>query len=245
MLRSKDLILGWMEHDMAYWMAAAQAQMLSASSEIRARRWDPFLEKMVAVNIPMHEEFHAWPNDLISVELMTQPYQNEVTLGMVYRYRIRTAHYREWYEFQFWLPEQFNETAMQNTAVVMRVHKFLLKIAEEMCEIAKLDPAYYKTKIQKQLITDVSRAVYHKSTPRKPKEPEIDLRPYVFMRFLLSLPVIPEEVLHALYVQNEALKSQKKILEETERIKSLTNDHYQQYWNLIEKSKAYLSNFFS
>lgn len=111
----------------------------------------------------------------------------------------------------------------------MRVHKFLLKVAEEMCEVAMIDPAYFKTKIQKQLIAEVSRAVYHKSTPRKPKEPVVDLRPYVFLRFLLSLPVIPEEVLHALYVQNEALKSQKKILEETERIKSLSNDHYQKY----------------
>jgi hypothetical protein len=25
----------------------------------------------------------------------------------------------------------------------------------------------------------------------------------------------------------------------------LSNDHYKKYWNLIEKSKAYLSNFFS
>lgn len=92
-----------------------------------------------------------------------------------------------------------------------------------------LDPAYHKTKIQKQLITEVSRAVYHKSSPKKPKEPVVDLRPYVFLRFLLSLPIIPEEVLHALYVQNEALKSQKTIIEETERIKQLSNDHYKKY----------------
>lgn len=227
-------------------MTAAQAQMLADSARIRSRRWDPFDEKMVDIEIPVHpSKQYSWPNGLIQINLMNQPYLSDVTMNMVYRYNIHTEHNRGWFEFQFWLPEEFNEIAMQNTAVVMRVHKFLWEIAESMCEIAMLDPAYHKTKIQKQLITEVSRAVYHKSSPKKPKEPVVDLRPYVFLRFLLSLPIIPEEVLHALYVQNEALKSQKTIIEETERIKQLSNDHYKKYWNLIEKSKAYLSNFFS
>jgi len=231
-------------------MTATQAQMLSDSarirSMIRSRRWDPFDEKMVDVEIPVNpSKMYSWPNGLLELSLMNQPFLSEETTNMVYRYKIYTGYNREWFEFQFWLPEEFNEMAMQNTAVVMRVHKFLGKIAESMCEIAMLDPTYNKTKIQKRLITEVSRAVYHKSTPLKPKEPVVDLRPYVFLRFLLSLPIIPEEVLHALYVQNEALISQKKILEETERIKSLSNEHYKKYWSLIEKSKAYLSNFFS
>lgn len=227
-------------------MTATQAQMLSDSARIRSRRWDPFDEKMVDIEIPVHpSKQYSWPNGLIQIDLMNPPYLSDITMNMVYRYNIRTGHNREWFEFQFWLPEEFNEIAMQNTAVVMRVHKFLWEIAESMCEIAMLDPTYNRTKIQKQLITEVSRAVYHKVTTKKPKEPIVDLRPYVFLRFLLSLPIIPEEVLHALYVQNEALKSQKTIIEETERIKSLSNEHYKKYWNLIEKSKAYLSNFFS
>lgn len=227
-------------------MTAAQAQMLSDSARIRSRRWDPFDEKMVDIEIPVHpSKQYSWPNGLIRIKLMNQPYLSDITMSMAYRYNIHTEHNRGWFEFQFWLPEELNEIAMQNTAVVTHVHKLLWEIAENMCRIAMLDPAYHKTKIQKQLITEVSRAVYHKSSPKKPKEPVVDLRPYVFLRFLLSLPIIPEEVLHALYVQNEALKSQKTIIEETERIKQLSNDHYKKYWNLIEKSKAYLSNFFS
>lgn len=227
-------------------MTAAQSQMLSDSARIRSKRWDPFDEKMVDIDIPVHPSIqYSWVSALVQLSLMAQPYLSDVTMNMVYRYKIHTNHNREWFEFQFWLPEEFNEIAMQNTAVVMRVHKFLWKIADDMCEIAMLDPTYNKALIQRQLITEVSRAVYHKNTPKKPKEPVVDLRPYVFLRFLLSLPIIPEEVLHALYVQNEALKSQKTIIEETERIKQLSNDHYKKYWSLIEKSKAYLSNFFS
>lgn len=60
-------------------------------------------------------------------------------------------------------------------------------------------------------------------------EPIVDLRPYVFLRFLLSLPIIPEEVLHAMYVQQEAMQAQKRILEESERIKQLNTEHYAKY----------------
>lgn len=80
--------------------------------------------------------------------------------------------------------------------------------------------------------------------PPEEKEPKIDLRPYVFLRFILSLPIIPEEVLHAMYVQEAAKESQKIILAEAEKIKSLQTEHYQKYGTLIEKSKAYLSKFF-
>lgn len=60
-------------------------------------------------------------------------------------------------------------------------------------------------------------------------EPIVDFRPYVFLRFLLSLPIIPEEVLHAMYVQQEAMQAQKRILEESERIKQLNTEHYAKY----------------
>lgn len=65
--------------------------------------------------------------------------------------------------------------------------------------------------------------------PATKPEPVIDLRPYVFLRFLLSLPIIPEEVLHAMYVQQEAMQAQKRILEESERIKQLNAEHYAKY----------------
>ncbi len=65
--------------------------------------------------------------------------------------------------------------------------------------------------------------------PETKPEPIVDLRPYVFLRFLLSLPIIPEEVLHAMYVQQEAMQAQKRILEESERIKQLNTEHYAKY----------------
>jgi hypothetical protein len=47
-----------------------------------------------------------------------------------------------------------------------------------------------------------------------------------------------------MYVQEAAKESQKIILAEAEKIKSLQTEHYQKYGTLIEKSKAYLSKFF-
>jgi len=43
------------------------------------------------------------------------------------------------------------------------------------------------------------------------------------------MPIIPEEILHAMYVQQEAMKAQEVILKESERIKKLNNEHYKNY----------------
>lgn len=85
-----------------------------------------------------------------------------------------------------------------------------------------------KNDVIKKFLSIATGYFLYKEVPPKP-EPIIDLRPYVFLRFLLLIPIIPEEILHAIYVQEEAMKSQQLIIKETERIKKLNNEHYKQY----------------
>lgn len=98
------------------------------------------------------------------------------------------------------------------------------KISEDM----QLDD-YERKRLYKEVVRLIAQ--YDANPIEEPFKPEtiIDLRPYVFLRFLLSLPIIPEEVLHAMYVQQEAMQAQQKILEETERIKKLNAEHYAKY----------------
>lgn len=111
----------------------------------------------------------------------------------------------------------------------------------ESCEIKSLKDHKTMRETIHQHVTEYDVSIIE---PKDKPAPYVDLRPYVFLRFLLFIPVVPEEVLHAMYVQEAAKESQKIILAEAEKIKSLQTEHYQKYGTLIEKSKAYISNFF-
>ena len=92
--------------------------------------------------------------------------------------------------------------------------------------IASLQDAKYLRETMHKYITEFDVTF---AKVKDPIEPEPDLRPYVFLRFVLAMPVIPEENLHSIYVQQEALKAEKRIREDAAYIQSLSDEHFKKY----------------
>lgn len=64
---------------------------------------------------------------------------------------------------------------------------------------------------------------------------EANKKIYFFFIFVLAIPHIPEEILSALELSEEAQQIQKSSFEEIAEHKKKIREHYQKYWTLFEK----------
>jgi len=203
--------------------------------------WDAVWEQTVTISWDI-EEVHASPNTVKSVEYLG--YWHDEQLDWV---NFSFALHTTWNDEPFLLWIFFDREIMMTKHIPMIATRINRKIVEETTRAL--------TEIWIQTLKDhkIVREEMHKHiteydikllNPPEPKPKEVDLRPYVFLRFLIALPIIPEEVLHAMYVQHRAMEAQKLILKESEEVKRLQDEHYKKYWTLLEKSKTYLTNLF-
>lgn len=204
--------------------------------------WDPVSEKIVKLEFDWLENIHA-EEERITYLKVEKGDESDFLLHWKFIVTIETSHNRKKNQFLISLPASvpFQYVAQIAAIRIRQIKAELYKIYIAYPWLSEED----KEKIYNELIKAATDYHYKRSIPKTKPKPEVDLRPYVFLRFLLLMPIIPEEILHAMYVQQEAMKAQEVILKESERIKKLNNEHYKNYWTLIEKSKAYLSNFFS
>lgn len=77
------------------------------------------------------------------------------------------------------------------------------------------------------------------------KEPR-EMTPIEFWLFfyLRMLCNIPESVLEALDITQDAMQSTEQIIENTIRIKKRENEYFKKHWSWIEKWKSYLQSFY-
>lgn len=204
--------------------------------------WDAVWEQTVTISWDI-EEVHASPNKVDRIDFLWSKI-NPSQDGVDFSFHL----YTEWDpQDPYIINLFFDREVIMTKWIPMIATKMNRKIAEETTRVL-IDVWINSLKDHKTVRETIHEYVTGFDilllNPPEEKEPEVDLRPYVFLRFILSLPIIPEEVLHAMYVQEAAKESQKIILAEAEKIKSLQTEHYQKYGTLIEKSKAYLSKFF-
>lgn len=207
------------------------------------RYWDNVEEKLVVKDLWPVQELHAAPNRVVRLDYI----------------RWEFNHPMDWYYFTFFLYTEWDLTTPYKIIpffdrevidsktvpmIAMKMNRTIVTYAKKALmdnNIASLQDAKYLRETMHKHITEFD---VHLAKVKDPVEPEPDLRPYVFLRFLLTLPVIPEENLHSIYVQQEAMAAEKRILKDAAYIKSLSDEHYKKYWTLAEKTKVYLSNFF-
>lgn len=205
--------------------------------------WDPVWEKLVKLEFDWISFFNAEEEKIVYMQV-TKADEDDFILKWKFIVTIETSHNRKKNQFLISLP--IHELPFNYVAQIAA-----MKIREIKAQLHKIYTAYPwlsekdKEKIYNELIKAATDYHYRRNIPEPKPEPEVDLRPYIFLRFLLLIPIIPEENLHALWVTQETMKAQQRILKDAEYVKWLQNQHYQKYWNLLEKSKAYLSNFFS
>lgn len=207
---------------------------------MKIKKFDPFQEKIVERDLWEVQEEHAEKNWFEKCYMFwkSKNFKNQI----VYNFIVDTKWDRKWKEYMVFIPEHLyanRHLPMISIQISNIIDDTCYTIAREM----ELDEINRKI-LYKEVVRLIAEYDANPIEPATKPELVIDLRPYVFLRFLLSLPIIPEEVLHAMYVQQEAMQAQKRILEESERIKQLNAEHYAKYWNMLEKSKAYLTNFF-
>ena len=96
-----------------------------------------------------------------------------------------------------------------------------------------------KVRGQEKSVPKKTKVVYHES-PYNPT-------PIIILWLIAGSPRITDDILEMLstrQVVEVALESEKDILEIANRVAQEKNRHYQKYWTLLEKSKAYLSSIF-
>lgn len=205
--------------------------------------WDPVAETTVEVDYGPVKEVHAEPNRLHKIEFAWA----EFNIPLDWWYFMFKVYTKYESSHALIMALFFDKEIVDLKNIPMIATKMNNKIYNECtrmlesCEIKSLKDHKTMRETIHQHVTEYDVSIIE---PKDKPAPYVDLRPYVFLRFLLFIPVVPEEVLHAMYVQEAAKESQKIILAEAEKIKSLQTEHYQKYGTLIEKSKVYISNFF-
>lgn len=204
--------------------------------------WDAVDEKLVPLQVDI-KTIRAWPNKLTNIRFM-QSYQTE-WWPCNFEFAIKTEwlHAEKEFKFRITVPLELIKTK----SIPMLAAKLNNEIFAKTTEILEFHQIK-SLEAHKMLRTFIHKYITEftvKYSPVKdPKEKEVDLNPYYLLRMLLLIPVIPEEVVHWMYVQEEAMKAQKRILADAEYVKSLQDEHYKKYGTIAEKAKTYLSNFF-
>lgn len=208
------------------------------------RYWDNVEEKLVVKDLWPVQKLHAEKNRVHTL-IFIQAEFNEPLDGYYFTFELFTTWNMTGDPYKI-IPFFDKEIIESKTVphIAMRMNQKIVQHATKALvdnNIASLQDAKYLRETMHKYITEFDVTL---ANVKDPVEPEPDLRPYVFLRFLLTLPIIPEEVLHSIYVQQEAMEAEKRILKDAAYIKWLSDEHYKKYWTLAEKTKIYLSNFF-